>query len=97
MSLEISDPKATLADLRQRLVDAHRFLDLEGKEAELSDLREQASSPDLWDDPDEARTVSRRLARYEGLFDMVANLSSKIDDAEVLLELADEAEDPASR
>jgi len=97
MSLEITDPKATLAGLRHRLVEARRFLDLEAKERELAALRERASAPDLWDDQDEARTVSQRLARYEGLFDMVRNLTSKIDDAEVLLELADEAEDAVSR
>lgn len=97
MSTEITDPKTMLADLRQRLVEARGFLDLEAKEKELAELRDRASSPDLWDHPDQARTVSQRLARYEGLFDMVTDLTSKIDDAEVLLELADEAEDAASR
>jgi peptide chain release factor 2 len=97
MTLEITDPKATLAELRQRLVEARGFLDLDTKEKELADLRERASAPDLWDDPDEARTVSQRLARYEGLFEMVSGLGSQLDDAEVLLELADEAGDEASR
>jgi peptide chain release factor 2 len=97
MSLEITDPKATLAELRQRLIEARGFLDLEAKEKELAELRDRASSPDLWDRPDEARTLSQRLARYEGLFEMVTDLTSKIDDAEVLLELAAEAEDAASR
>jgi len=97
MSLEITDPKLTLAELRQRLVDARGFLDMEAKERELEALRERASAPDLWDDQDEARNVSQRLARYEGLFEMVRSLTSKIDDAEVLLELADEAGDPESR
>jgi peptide chain release factor 2 len=97
MTLEITDPKAALAVLRQRLVEARGFLDLDTKEKELAELRDRASAPDLWDDPDEARTVSRRLARYEGLFDMVGGLSSKIDDAEVLLELAAEAGDETAR
>jgi peptide chain release factor 2 len=97
MTLEITDPKATLAELRQRLVEARGFLDLDTKEKELAELRSRASAPDLWDDPDEARTVSQRLARYEGLFDMVGGLSSKIDDAEVLLELAAEAGDETAR
>jgi peptide chain release factor 2 len=97
MTLEITDPKATLAELRQRLVEARGFLDLDTKEKELAELRDRASAPDLWDDPDEARTVSQRLARYEGLFDMVGGLSSKIDDAEVLLELAAEAGDETAR
>jgi peptide chain release factor 2 len=97
MTLEITDPKATLAELRQRLIEARGFLDLDTKEKELAELRDRASAPDLWDDPDEARTVSQRLARYEGLFDMVGGLSSKIDDAEVLLELAAEAGDETTR
>ncbi|MCZ6663541.1 MAG: PCRF domain-containing protein, partial [Actinobacteria bacterium] len=94
---DITDPKVALVELRQRLVDARGFLDLESKEAELAELREKVSSPDLWDDPDQARAVSRRLARYDGLFDKVGGLSSKIDDAEVLLELAAEAGDEGSR
>ncbi len=97
MTTEITDPKATLAELRNRLVEARRFLDLETKERELDALRERAQAPDLWDDQNEARTVSQRLARYEGLFDMVSGLTSKIDDAEVLLELADEAGDDVAR
>jgi peptide chain release factor 2 len=97
MSLDITDPKATLAELRKRLVEARGFLDLETKEKELDQLRERAQAPDLWDDQNEARIVSQRLARYEGLFEMVRSLTAKIDDAEVLLELADEAGDEVSR
>jgi len=97
MTTEITDPKATLAELRNRLVEARRFLDLDTKEKELDALRERAQAPDLWDDQNEARIVSQRLARYEGLFDMVSGLTSKIDDAEVLLELADEAGDEVAR
>jgi peptide chain release factor 2 len=97
MTTEITDPKATLAELRKRLVEARGFLDLEAKERELGELRERAQAPDLWDDQNEARIVSQRLARYEGLFDMVSGLTAKIDDAEVLLELADEAGDDVAR
>lgn len=97
MTLEVTDPTALVADLRKRLDEARGFLDLEGKAAELDALREKAGSADLWNDPDEARTVSQRLSRYEALFEKVDGLASKIDDAEVLLELASEADDPASR
>jgi len=95
--VDISDPISFASLLRKRLDEARGFLDLEGKGAELDDLRSQASSSDLWDDPDRARVVSQRLARYETLFDKVLGLDSKIEDAEVLLELADEAGDDDSR
>ncbi len=95
--MEIVDPASAVSELRQRLEDARKFLDLDGKQAELEELREQASSPDLWDEPDQARAVSQRLARHEALFERVGGLEGSIDDAEVLLELAAEADDVASR
>ncbi|REK17315.1 MAG: peptide chain release factor 2 [Actinobacteria bacterium] len=97
MTVEITDPKAFVSELRKRLQDARGFLDLDTKAAELDELREQAGSPDLWDDPDRARHVSQRLARYESLFEKVDRLGSAIDDAEVLLELANEVGDEDSR
>ncbi|HEX2152710.1 MAG TPA: peptide chain release factor 2 [Acidimicrobiia bacterium] len=87
----------TPESLRERLSAARIFLDLENKAVELEDLRAQASSPDLWDDTDRARELSQRLARYEGLFQMVSSLERSIDDAEVLAELAAEADDEDSR
>ena len=95
--MEINDPSSFAFEQRQRLEEARVFLDLEGKAAELDKLRDKASSPDLWDDPDEARTVSRRLARYEDLFAKVDGLATQIEEAEVLLELAAEADDDESR
>lgn len=95
--MDISDPTSFASELRKRLDEAREFLDLEGKAADLDELREKASSPDLWDDPDEARVVSQRLARYESLFERVDGLGNQIEDAEVLLELAAEADDDESR
>ena len=46
-------------ELRERLIAARGFLDLDNKAIELEDLRHQAASPDLWDDPD---TRQGRLA-----------------------------------
>lgn len=97
MTTEITDPKAFVAELRKRLDDARHFLDLEAKSKELAELREMAGSPGLWDDQDKARQVSQKLSRYESLFSTVESLGSTIDDAEVLLELAAEANDRESR
>ena len=95
--MEITDPTSFAESQRKRLAEARVFLDLEGKTGELVELREQASSPDLWDDPDVARRVSQRLARLEALVEKVNGLEGEISDAEVLLELAEEADDAESR
>jgi peptide chain release factor 2 len=95
--LDMNDPSGFATELRKRLEEARGFLDLEGKSAELDELRAKAASPDLWDDPNEARVISQRLARYEALFDKVDGLATQIEDAEVLHELAEEADDADSR
>ena len=87
----------TAESLRERLAAARKFLDLENKSVELEDLRAQAASPGLWDDPDAARQVTQRLANYEDLFERVDSLEQAIEDAEVLAELAAEASDEANR
>jgi len=63
---------------------------LDQKETELAELRDEASRPDLWDDPDEGRAVAEKLNRYERLFELVADLERGLSDAEVLLEFGDE-------
>lgn len=62
---------------------------MDQKETELAELRDQASQPDLWDDPDEGRRVSGKLSRYESLFELVGELERGLSDAEVLLEFGD--------
>jgi peptide chain release factor 2 len=67
--------------------------DVDGKETELVELREQASAPDLWNDQDRAKEITQKLARYEGVIENVSSLGARIDDADVLLELASEEDD----
>jgi peptide chain release factor 2 len=88
--------RALVTDLKGRLNGARSFLDLEGKEAELVQLRELASAPDLWDDQDNARMVTSRLARHEQTIQYVTNLEGSLEDVDVLLELALEEGDKAS-
>ena len=69
--------------------------DVDQKAADLEELREQASAPDLWNDPDEARKLTRVLARYEKTIGQIDGIGVSLDDAETLLELG-EAEDDAA-
>jgi len=68
--------------------------DLDAKASQLPKLRVAAGSPDLWSDASHARDINRTLARYEGLIDHVNRLEVAMDDAEVMLELAGEEDDP---
>ncbi len=70
--------------------------DLDAKQRELTTLRERAAAPDLWEDPDRARRVMRRMAEVEGDLGEVDRLSRHLSDLETLNELALEEEDDAT-
>lgn len=94
--MEPVELRATIADLTSRLGDARVFLDVEGKEAELVELQKQASAPDLWDDQENARQVTSRMAKVERIIQHVSELEQSVEDVDVLLEMALEEDDDAS-
>ncbi len=94
--MEPVELRAIISDLSSRLSDARQFLDIEGKEAELVELRSQASEPGLWDDQDRAREITSRLSRHEATIKHVEDLEASMEDVDVLLELAVEEGDAES-
>lgn len=94
--MEPVELRALIADLESRLRDARSFLDVEGREAELVELRKQASEPNLWDDQDRAREVTSRLSHNEGIINHVASLEQSVEDVGVLLEMAVDETDAVS-
>jgi peptide chain release factor 2 len=75
-------------------VSSGSFFDVPGKRKRFEELRAEAGRPDLWDDPEQAQDVTRRLARVEAeveRHDALARLSSDVTAAN---ELAVEADDP---
>ena len=73
------------------------IFDAPGLEARASGLREDTAAPDLWDDPDRARRLTKQLADIEGDLSLLDRLASAIDDASTLDELAREAGDDESQ
>jgi peptide chain release factor 2 len=82
-----------LSALRKRLSEAEAYLDLGGRRARAAELEEQASRPDLWDDPDAARRVTTELSRVREDVDLLEGLEQRLSDAETLFELACEEGD----
>ena len=69
-------------------------VDLDSLRAEIKRLNEEAAAPDLWDDQAKAQKVTSRLSYVQGELNRVETLRRRLDDLEVLAELA-EAEDDA--
>ena len=90
-----TDFAASLADLDKALSSIEAVLDPAGKRAEIAELEQDVSAPDLWDDPDNAQRVTSRLSALQTEIDRVQNLRSRLDDLGVLVELAQDEADAA--
>ncbi|MHB8439516.1 MAG: peptide chain release factor 2 [Acidimicrobiales bacterium] len=84
---EPRDIRGELAELRSRLVEAEGYLDLKGLRDRHTELEQQASQPDLWDDPDNARSITSALGRVSDDISVLDDLDGRLSDAEVLHEL----------
>ena len=87
-----TDFSAEIRDLRTTLQSIQAVSDPTALQAKIARLSEQASAPDLWDDPDAAQKITSALSATQAELDRVEKLGSRIDDLETLVEMAaDEA------
>ena len=86
------DFSAEIKELRTIFTSIAVVSDIEGIERAIEDLSAQAAAPDLWDDVENAQKVTSALSYKQSELNRLRLLSSRIDDVEVMVELA-EAED----
>ncbi len=90
------DFPAEIAALRGTFSQIEAVLDPAALRAAIERLSVDASAPDLWDDQEKAQRVTTELSQAQGELERLATMASRIDDLEVLVELAGEADDPAA-
>ncbi len=90
------DISAQVAALRSTFADIRSVVGVERLEAEIADLNEQAGAPDLWDDPDKAQKVTSALSHRQAELAKIASIQSRLDDIEIMVELANEEGDEAA-
>jgi peptide chain release factor 2 len=88
------DFPAQIRELRTTLESILEVSNLPGLQKQVAELSEQASAPDLWDDPERAQGVTSKLSHVQAELDRLKRAQGRLDDLEVLVELA-EAEDDA--
>lgn len=86
------DFSTEIKELRAIFASIAAVSDIEGIERAIEELSEQAAAPDLWDDVEHAQKVTSALSYKQAELNRLRSLSSRIDDVEVMVELA-EAED----
>ena len=77
-----------LGDVARRVGDARGYLRVEEARTRLTELEEQASAPDLWNDSEHARKVTSELASVRDDVQLIDDLDQRVSDLETLYELA---------
>jgi len=93
MELDLS---ADIAALRGTYADIAAVVDVGRLQSEIEELSVQAGAPDLWDDPQQAQQVTSKLSHAQAQLARVTGVQQRLDDLEVLVELAVEADDEAT-
>ncbi|MDP9816153.1 peptide chain release factor 2 [Spirilliplanes yamanashiensis] len=91
-----ADYAEELKSLDAVLRNIENVLDLDRLHKDKADLEEQASAPDLWNDQARAQEVNTRLAYVAGEISRLEKLRTRLDDAGLLLEMAQDAGDDDS-
>ena len=90
------DLETRIKELDQTVRSLEQVLDLDTMRAEIAELQEQASAPDLWGDQANAQRVTGRLSVLQADIDRITSVRQRLDDVGVLLELAGEEGDATS-
>jgi len=90
------DVPVELKELSATLASIEAVVDVDSLRREAAKLEDQASAPDLWDDPENAQKVTSRLSYAQGEIRRMEDLRRRADDANTLWELGEEAADADS-
>ena len=90
------DLSSEIAAVRSTFSDILAVVDVDALQAEIARLSEAAGAPDLWDNPEEAQKVTSALSHRQSEFARVNGVQKRLDDLDVLIELANEMEDEES-
>ena len=91
--LEMDVFKQDLAAVRRMLAEAGESLQIDHLREQLVEYNEDMGSPGFWDDSERAQKVSAKASSVESRIKHYEGLNSRADDIEVLMELAEEADD----
>jgi len=78
------------------LTSIEKVLNLDALGAEIADLQEQVSVPDLWDDQANAQKVTGRLSVLQADLERITGLRQRLEDLEILVQLGQEEGDSDS-
>ena len=78
------------------LKSIEQVLNLPKLKETAAELEQQASSPNLWDDPQAAQVITSKLSRAQSTLNKINAIRSRLDDLPVMVELANNESDKAA-
>jgi peptide chain release factor 2 len=93
----VEDSRQRLSELGATLASIESVVDLDARRVEIAALNVEVAAPDLWNDPENAQRVTGRLSALQSEVTRVEGLRRRLDDLEVLLELAEDEDDADAR
>lgn len=91
--IEMDGFKQDLSAVRDMLEESAKSLQLENLKEQLIEYQEDMGSVGFWDDTDRAQKISAKASSVERRIQHYESLVSRADDIEVMMELAEEADD----
>lgn len=88
------DVMQAIQDVRSKYDLIEKSLDVDRLRKQIAQLEQEASSPGLWDDVDHAQEVTSKLSQTQSQIATIEHLGQRIDDTQMLAELAHEEDDP---
>lgn len=84
-----TDFPAEIRALRSTYASIEEVSDVPRIRADIEMLSEEAGVPDLWDNPAAAQVVTSKLSHRQSELERLTSIATRIDDLEVLVELAE--------
>lgn len=91
-----SDIPQRIAQARSQFEDISSVLEPEKLAADIARLSDEASAPDLWDNPEHAQKITSALSHRQSEARTIESMATRLDDLEVLREMATEDEESAT-
>jgi len=91
------DISAEIRSLRNTMASVSTVVDPAKLRTQIAELEQQASAPNLWDDTEKAQLVTSALSHKQAQLKRVTDAIGRIDDLEVLTEMANAEQDSSAQ
>lgn len=94
-ALVFEECKTKIDCLEPQVKELGATLEIAEKEEQIKELEKQTNEPSFWEDPQAAQVVMQKINKYKHIIETYKNLCTLLEDAQTLLQLSLEDDDPS--